>query len=204
MHGTVPERGAGTKFVPQDSGSNRSLYIMRSFMICTLHQLGTSLCGSEIEDEMMRTCSMQYKCVQGFRRHTLKEETVTDGGLLLSKKQLNSAAWVRECTVPKERQPRSYCQLFADKGCRVVSATDSYGHILGLLDRSLYFSFKVSSHLYWRGWVNPIPDPLLVRKSDSTGNRTQTYGSVAGSSDHYTQRRSVYYKVSWINKLSPR
>jgi hypothetical protein len=28
---------------------------------------------------------------------------------------------------------------FADRGCRVVSATDPYGRILGFLDRSRYF-----------------------------------------------------------------
>jgi hypothetical protein len=28
---------------------------------------------------------------------------------------------------------------FADRGCRVVSATDPYGRILGSLDRSRYF-----------------------------------------------------------------
>jgi hypothetical protein len=34
--------------------------------------------------------------------------------------------------------------------------------------------------------VDPIPDPLLLRKSASAGNRTQTTGSVAKNSDHYT------------------
>jgi hypothetical protein len=37
---------------------------------------------------------------------------------------------------------RSDCQLFADRGCHVVSVTDPYGHILGFLDRSRYFSIK--------------------------------------------------------------
>jgi hypothetical protein len=31
---------------------------------------------------------------------------------------------------------------FADRGCHVVSVTDSYGRILGFLDRSRYFSIK--------------------------------------------------------------
>jgi hypothetical protein len=31
---------------------------------------------------------------------------------------------------------------FADRGCRVVSATDPYGRILGFLDRSRYFPSK--------------------------------------------------------------
>jgi hypothetical protein len=35
---------------------------------------------------------------------------------------------------------RSDCQLFADRGCHVVSVTDPYGRILYFLDRSRYFS----------------------------------------------------------------
>jgi hypothetical protein len=37
---------------------------------------------------------------------------------------------------------RSDCQLFADRGCHVISVTDPYGRILGFLDRSRYFSIK--------------------------------------------------------------
>jgi hypothetical protein len=32
--------------------------------------------------------------------------------------------------------------------------------------------------------VDPVPDPLLLRKSGSAGNRTRTSGSVARNSDH--------------------
>jgi hypothetical protein len=34
---------------------------------------------------------------------------------------------------------QSDCQLFADRGCHVVSVTDPYNRILGFLDRSSYF-----------------------------------------------------------------
>jgi hypothetical protein len=37
---------------------------------------------------------------------------------------------------------RNDCQLFADRGCHVVSVTDPYGRSLGFLDRSRYFSIK--------------------------------------------------------------
>jgi CBS-domain-containing membrane protein len=40
---------------------------------------------------------------------------------------------------------------FADTGCHVVSVTDSYGRILGFLDRSRYFFFQVAPQLYSRG-----------------------------------------------------
>jgi hypothetical protein len=32
--------------------------------------------------------------------------------------------------------------------------------------------------------VDPVPDPLLLRKSGGAGNRNRTSGSVARDSDH--------------------
>jgi hypothetical protein len=43
----------------------------------------------------------------------------------------------------------------------VVSVTDSYGRVLGFLDRSRYFFFQVAPQLDSRGRVDPVPDPLL-------------------------------------------
>jgi hypothetical protein len=37
---------------------------------------------------------------------------------------------------------RSNCQLFADRGCHVVSVTDPYSRIIDFIDRSCYFSIK--------------------------------------------------------------
>jgi hypothetical protein len=63
---------------------------------------------------------------------------------------------------------------FADRSCHVVIVTDPYGGTLGFLDRSRYFFFQVAPQLYTRGWVDPVPDPILLRKYGSDGNRTQT------------------------------
>jgi hypothetical protein len=65
-------------------------------------------------------------------------------------------------------------QTFADRGCHVVSVTDTYGRILTFLDHIRYSFFQVVPQLYSRGWVNPVPDPLLLRKSGSAANRTLT------------------------------
>jgi hypothetical protein len=73
---------------------------------------------------------------------------------------------------------------FANRGCHMVSVTDPYGHIFGFLDWSCYFFFQIAPQLYSWGWVDPIPVPLLHRKSGSAGNRTRNSGSVARSSDH--------------------
>jgi hypothetical protein len=73
---------------------------------------------------------------------------------------------------------------FAYRLCHVVSVTDPYGRILGFLDRSRYLFFQVAPQLYSRGWVGPVPDPLLLRKSSSAGNWTRSSGSVTRNSDH--------------------
>jgi hypothetical protein len=44
--------------------------------------------------------------------------------------------------------------------------------------------FQVAPQLYPRGWVDSVPDPLLLIKCGSAGNRTRTSGSVARNSDH--------------------
>jgi hypothetical protein len=63
---------------------------------------------------------------------------------------------------PSDRRlSAKWLPTFADKGCHVVSVTDPYGRILGFLDRSRYFFFQVAPQLYSRGWVDPVPDPLL-------------------------------------------
>jgi hypothetical protein len=61
----------------------------------------------------------------------------------------------------------------ADTGCRVVSVTDPYGCILGFLYQSRYYFFQAAPQLHSRGLVDPVADPLLLRKSDSAGNRTR-------------------------------
>jgi hypothetical protein len=73
---------------------------------------------------------------------------------------------------------------FADRACHVVSVTDPYGHVLGFLNQSRYFFFQVVPELYSRGWVDPLPDPLVLRNSGSAGNRSRTSGSVSNNSDH--------------------
>jgi hypothetical protein len=86
---------------------------------------------------------------------------------------------------------------FVDRGCHVVSVTDPYGHNLCFLDWRRYFFFQVAPQLYSRGWVDPVSDPLLLRKSGSAGNRIQTSGSVTAR----PQRRSIYFVLHYIMLL---
>jgi hypothetical protein len=80
--------------------------------------------------------------------------------------------------MPTKRPPLlgEVVPTFADRGCYMVSATDPSGRIFGFLDRSRYYFFQVAPQFYSRysrGWVDPVPDPLPLRKSGSTGNRTR-------------------------------
>jgi hypothetical protein len=82
----------------------------------------------------------------------------------------------------------------------VVSAVVTYGRNLGLLDRSLYLYFQVAPQLYSRGCEDPVPDPLLLRKPGSAGNRTRASGSVAKNSDYYTIEVVIKIKKHYNNE----
>jgi hypothetical protein len=43
--------------------------------------------------------------------------------------------------------------------------------------------------------VDPVPDPLLHRKSGSAGNGTRSSGSVARNSDHWTTEAVIPYTL---------
>jgi hypothetical protein len=108
-------------------------------------------------------------------------------------KKLNSVAWVRERTMLRDRRlSAKLLPTFADRGCHVVSMTDPHSHILAFLDQSRYLFSQVAPRLYSQGWVDSDPDPLLLRKSGSAGNRTHTSGSVARNSDHQTTDAVTY------------
>jgi hypothetical protein len=60
--------------------------------------------------------------------------------------------------MPTERPPLlgEIVPTFADRGCYVVSTTDTSGRILGFLDQSRYYFFQVAPQLYSRGRVDPV------------------------------------------------
>jgi hypothetical protein len=103
-------------------------------------------------------------------------------------KQTNSVAWVRRRELYRPSDRRLSAKLMptlADRGCRVVSATNPPQSLIsGFLDRSRHF-LEIAPQLPSRGWVDPVLDPLLLwKKSGNAGNRTRTSGSVAWNSDH--------------------
>jgi hypothetical protein len=87
----------------------------------------------------------------------------------------NYVSWVCKRTIPTEQPPlvgKVSVNFFLDRRYHVVSVTDPYGCILGSLDCSCYFCFQVGPQLYSWCWVDPVPDPLLLRKYGSTRNWT--------------------------------
>jgi hypothetical protein len=79
---------------------------------------------------------------------------------------------VRKGTIPTERPPlvsEVSANLFAVRGCHVVSMTNRYDRIPGFLYRSRYYLFQLAPQLYSRGWVDPVPDPLLFFCSAGIG-----------------------------------
>jgi hypothetical protein len=84
--------------------------------------------------------SKQYKCKAVLNVRNIVVCTVSN---LASIKKIHGlslrANYIYRATAACRR---SYCQLFADRGCHVVSVTDPYGRIISFLDRSRYFSIK--------------------------------------------------------------
>jgi hypothetical protein len=74
--------------------------------------------------------------------------------------------------------------IFADSVCHAVGVTDPYGRILGFFYIRAATATLVAPQLYSRSWEDPIPDPLLLRKSGSARNQTWASGPVARNSDH--------------------
>jgi hypothetical protein len=87
----------------------------------------------------------------------------------------NSVAVVREriCRSSDRRLLAKYCQLLRIEG--VAGSAQRIPTVVNLdfLDLSRYFFFQVAPELSSRGWVDPVPDPLLLRKSGSAVNRTR-------------------------------
>jgi hypothetical protein len=84
---------------------------------------------------------------------------------------------------------RSDCQLLRIKRARGQRDESLRKYSRVSRQEPLLF-YQVAPQLYSRGWVDPVPDPLLdfllffPRKSGSAGNRTRASGSVAKNSDH--------------------
>jgi hypothetical protein len=90
--------------------------------------------------------------------------------------KLNFVALVRERTMPTERPPLvgEVVQTFADRGCREVSTTDSHGSLTQFSRPEPLLVLPSNFSVVLTRLSGPrVPDPLILRKSGSAGNRTQ-------------------------------
>jgi hypothetical protein len=69
-----------------------------------------------------------------------------------------------------------------------------------------YYFFQISPQLYSRGWADPVPDPLLLRKSGSDGNRTRDLWICSQElwSLDYRGGRSTFFYITCILVISVR
>jgi hypothetical protein len=99
--------------------------------------------------------------------------------LVRSLTQYHSVAWVRQRNIPTERPPL-IGEVSADFCGYKVPRNQCDGSLRPYsrfyIAEPLIF-FQVAPELYSQGWVDPIPDSLLLRKPGSAGNRTRTSGS---------------------------
>jgi hypothetical protein len=78
---------------------------------------------------------------------------------------------------------------FMNRGCHVVSEKDPHG----FLNRS-HYCLEISPQLSSRGWVDPVPDPQLVRKSGSAGNRTRDLWPLDHRGHIWVKRKLIFSK----------
>jgi hypothetical protein len=112
-------------------------------------------------------------------------------------------ALVSERTIPSERPPlvgEVSANIFGQR-CHVLSMMDPYSRILGFLDRSRYYFFQVAPQLYSRGWVDPVPDSLLLRKSGSAGDRTRDLRICSQELRPLDHRGGQLYSRGWVDPV---
>jgi hypothetical protein len=80
-----------------------------------------------------------------------------------SKKKKNSMGWVREWTIPTEQLPlvseviANFCGQRVPRG----QCDGSLRPYSRFCRQELLLFYEVAPQLYSRGWVDPVPDPLL-------------------------------------------
>jgi hypothetical protein len=99
---------------------------------------------------------------------TLRNTGVLDCVSVALSPQVNYTDWVTATC------RRNLVPTFVDRGMSRSQGGGSPTVVnLCFLDRSRYFSFNYLLIYPHKGWVDPVPDPLLLRKCGSAGNRTR-------------------------------
>jgi hypothetical protein len=143
------------KEVPQSSGKKR----IRSYNMPVNYQT--------TRHNMQEDCNIQSPPLESYIAHTVYKTKLH--GL--------SPRATAACR-------RSDCQLVRIEGAK-WSAWRIPPAVFSRFSRQEQLLFyQVAPQLYSRGWVDPVPDPLLFFFFGSAGNWTRASGSVAKNSDH--------------------
>jgi hypothetical protein len=68
---------------------------------------------------------------------------------------------------------RNLVSTFADRGVSRGQRDGSHTAVNLFSRPEQLLFFRVAPPLSYKGWVDPVPEPLLLRKSGSAGNRTR-------------------------------
>jgi hypothetical protein len=109
---------------------------------------------------------------------------------------------VRQQTIPTERPPFVGEVSAKFSGYRVSRGQrNEFPRPLIRFSRpEPLLSFQVAPHLSPRGWVDPVPDPLLLKKNSSAGNQTQDLCSCSQEPWPLEHRGGLYKDMDSIIK----
>jgi hypothetical protein len=83
----------------------------------------------------------------------------------------------------------TWCQAFSFTCTTKVAGREM------IIYTEILWQRRVAPQLYSRGWVGPIPDSLLLRKSGNVWNRTQISELQPGTLTTRPQKPSYYYSI---------
>jgi hypothetical protein len=95
----------------------------------------------------------------------------------------------------------SYCQLLRIEGVAWSAQRIPTAVNIGFQDRSRYFSIQVAPQLSSRGWVDPVPDPLLLRNLWICSQKLWPLDHRGGHCIGHSKQKSVYAHVSYSERF---
>jgi hypothetical protein len=191
------------KQLPEDFESCRNLWVR--LFLCYLKIVRDTTAA--FRREQLRRWTTARKCI----RQTVKVLLCSSSSGVYSNNKLRDlsprANYTGGATAACRR---SECQLLRIEGATWSAWRIPYVCILGFLDRSRYFFFQIAPQLYSWGWVDAVPDPLLLGKYGIAENRTRdlTLRSILPSTlamryqqySSWRTRDKVISMCSWIGR----
>jgi hypothetical protein len=142
--------------------------------------------------ETTSSCSWRSITCKSFRYRDLKKKKKLRGRSPQANSTYRATAACRQ----------SYCQPLRIEGVAWSTQGIPTTVNLGFLDRSRYFFIQVPPQLSSRGWVDPVPEPLLLRKCGRAGNRTRDLWICSQKLSQLDHRGGPNIEISNLNRYS--